>query len=146
MDLFALLMATRLINPARQASNAERLGWLPRLERASRLLALATRQMVGVLEEAAQAGREVEVAAAWAAVETVAPRAQLAGAVAVVEELVPDDDGRRRRRCGSCLPSGTARCARSWGCWASRRRWRPPPAGPGCWQRSAPCPDWPPGK
>jgi len=41
LDLFALLMATRLINPARSASAAERLASLPRLERASRLLAVA---------------------------------------------------------------------------------------------------------
>ncbi|WP_035952069.1 Tn3 family transposase [Parafrankia sp. EUN1f] len=93
LDLFALLMATKLINPSRQASNAERLGWLPRLERASRVLALAGRALVDVLDAAAAHGRGVDVAAAWAAVEAVAPRERVAGAIAVVEELVPDDDG-----------------------------------------------------
>ncbi|SQD97365.1 hypothetical protein FMEAI12_4020094 [Parafrankia sp. Ea1.12] len=96
LDLFALLMATKLINPSRQASNAERLGWLPRLERASRVLALAGRALVDVLDAAATRGRNVDVAAAWAAVEAVAPRERVAGAIAVVEELVPDGDSRMR--------------------------------------------------
>jgi hypothetical protein len=43
--------------------------------------------------DAAATGAAVDVAAVWAAIERVAPRAQIAGALATVEELVPDDDG-----------------------------------------------------
>jgi hypothetical protein len=94
LDLFALLMATRLISPARAASNAERLSWLPRLERASRTLARVNRELVvTLLDAAAEIAVRLDVAAAWAEVEKVASREQVAGAVAVVEELVPDDDG-----------------------------------------------------
>jgi TnpA family transposase len=88
LDLFALLMATKLINPARRAAAAERLASLPRLERASRTLAVVNRELFTALDVAAAAG-----AAVWAAIERVAPRAQIAGALATVEELVPDDDG-----------------------------------------------------
>jgi TnpA family transposase len=70
LDLFDVLMATRLISAARRASAAERLAAMPRLERASATL---------------------DVTVAWAAVERVAPRDDVLGAVAVVEELVPDD-------------------------------------------------------
>ena len=92
LDLFALLMATKLINPARRASAAERLASLPRLERASRTLAVVNRELFTALDAAAT-GAAVDVAAVWAAIERVAPRAQIAGALATVEELVPDDDG-----------------------------------------------------
>lgn len=91
LDLFALLMATKLINPARRASSAERLASLPRLERASRTLALVNREMFTALDAAGEGG--VDVAAVWAAIEAIAPRGQIAGALATVEELVPDDDG-----------------------------------------------------
>ncbi|MEV0353474.1 hypothetical protein AB0H88_47635 [Nonomuraea sp. NPDC050680] len=36
LDLFALLMASRLILPARRKSSGERLAMLPKLEKASR--------------------------------------------------------------------------------------------------------------
>ena len=35
----------------------------------------------------------MDVAAVWAVIERIAPRAQIAGALATIEELVPDDDG-----------------------------------------------------
>ncbi|MEV4183935.1 DUF4158 domain-containing protein [Streptosporangium canum] len=46
LDLFVLLMATKLINPARRATDKERLAMLPRLERASRTLARASRVLI----------------------------------------------------------------------------------------------------
>ena len=92
LDLFALLMATRLINPARRASDSERLGWLPRLARASRTLARVHRELMRALDAAALADAGLDVAAAWAAIERIASRDEVDGAVAVVEELVPDDD------------------------------------------------------
>jgi TnpA family transposase len=91
LDLFGLLMATRLINPARRASDKDRLGWLPRLERASRTLARVNRELLRALDAAARAGERLDVETTWAAIEQIAPRAEVDGAVAVVEELVPDD-------------------------------------------------------
>src|SRR5450759_2505734 len=77
LDLFALLMATKLINPARRAWAAEGLASLPRLERASRTLAVVNRELFTALDAAAT-GAAVDVAAVWAAIERVAPRAQIA--------------------------------------------------------------------
>jgi hypothetical protein len=93
LDLFALLMATKLINPARRASTAERLASLPRLERASRTLALVNRELFKTLDAAAEAEGGVDVPATWATLEQIASREQITGALATVEELVPDDDG-----------------------------------------------------
>jgi hypothetical protein len=89
LDLFDLLMATRLIAPARRASERERLAALPRLERASVTLAGAVTALLDVLA-AADAGA-VGVADAWRAVEKVAPRDRVREAAVVVGELVPDD-------------------------------------------------------
>ncbi|MBB5781869.1 TnpA family transposase [Nonomuraea jabiensis] len=95
LDLFDRLMATRLINPSRRASEQHRLAVLPQLEHASRTLARATRAVLDVLEQAAaETGADagvVEVGAAWRAVEQVAPRELVRAAAARVEELVPDD-------------------------------------------------------
>jgi hypothetical protein len=88
VDLFDVLMATRLISEARRASAAERTAALPRLERASATLASAWRALQPVLE-AAKDGM-VNVPAAWAAIEKVASRDQVQAAAAVVEQLVPD--------------------------------------------------------
>jgi len=88
LDLFALLMATKLVNPARTASNTQRLASLPRLERASRMLARANRQLLATLENT-EGG--VDVAAVWAALERIVPRTELSGAIDTVEELVPDE-------------------------------------------------------
>lgn len=90
LDLFDLLIVTRLVNPTRTASNVERLASLPRLERASRLLAGAHRELSATLAGAGSA--QVDVSAVWEAVERIAPREQLAGAMSTVEELVPDDE------------------------------------------------------
>jgi TnpA family transposase len=88
LDLFDVLMATRLISAARRASAAERLAAMPRLERASVTLAGAAKVLLAALDEG---GAWVDTGAAWAAVERVAPRGDILGAVAAVEELVPDD-------------------------------------------------------
>ena len=88
LDLFDVLMATRLISTARRASAAERLAAMPRLERASATLASAAKALLTALDEG---GAWLDVTAAWSAVERVAPREDVLGAVAVVEELVPDD-------------------------------------------------------
>ncbi|MFE3454965.1 Tn3 family transposase [Nonomuraea sp. NPDC059194] len=93
LDLFALLMATRLFSPARRVSAGDRLAMLPKLERASRTLARAGRVLVTQLELVEEVGADLDVAALWAAVEEVASRDQVRVALEQVEELVPEDDG-----------------------------------------------------
>src|SRR5664279_2391910 len=93
LDLFALLMATRLFSPARRASAEQRLAMLPRLEKASKTVARAGRVLLDLLAAAEDSGQGLDVAALWSAVERVAPRAVVADAIDLVEELVPDDDG-----------------------------------------------------
>jgi hypothetical protein len=90
LDLFALLMTTRLLNPARRASARDRLAELPRLEKASLTLARVGRVLLDALAPAVDSD-PVDVAAAWAALQRAASRDQVADAVAVVEQLVPDD-------------------------------------------------------
>ncbi len=93
LDLLALLMATRLFSPARRASAEQRLAMLPRLEKASKTVARAGRVLLDQLAAAEDSGTRLDVAALWAAVERIAPRVVVAGAIDLVEELVPDDDG-----------------------------------------------------
>jgi Domain of unknown function (DUF4158)/Tn3 transposase DDE domain len=93
LDLFALLMATRLFSPARRASAGRRLAMLPRLEKASKTVARAARVLLDQLAAAEDSGTRLDVAALWAAVERIAPRAVVVDAIDLVEELVPDDDG-----------------------------------------------------
>ncbi|MEU9891551.1 hypothetical protein [Sphaerisporangium sp. NPDC051011] len=64
LDLFALLMASRLISPARRKSSGERLAMLPKLEKASGLLSRAGRVLVEQLDLVAEAGADLDVAAA----------------------------------------------------------------------------------
>jgi len=93
LDLLALLMATRLFSPARRASAGQRLAMLPRLEKASKTVARAGRVLLDQLAAAEDSGTRLDVAALWAAVERIAPRAVVADAIDLVEELVPGDDG-----------------------------------------------------
>jgi hypothetical protein len=46
LDLFDVLMATRLISAARRSAAAERLAWMPRLEKASVTLARTARALL----------------------------------------------------------------------------------------------------
>ncbi|WP_106253053.1 Tn3 family transposase [Nonomuraea fuscirosea] len=95
LDLFALLMATRLISPARRKSADERLRMLPRLERASKLVAKAGRVLVDQLDLVDREGADLDVAAMWTAVAEIAgaSKEQVRAALEVVEELVPEEDG-----------------------------------------------------
>jgi hypothetical protein len=52
LDLFDVLMATRLISAARRSSASERLAWMPRLEKASVTLARTARALLDALDEA----------------------------------------------------------------------------------------------
>jgi len=89
LDLFDSLMATRLISPARRATDKARLAAMPKLEKASTTLVAVTRVM---LELFAQAEGALDIASARAAIEEVASREEVAAAVATVAELVPDED------------------------------------------------------
>ncbi|MDH2388780.1 hypothetical protein QCN29_08265 [Streptomyces sp. HNM0663] len=60
---------------------------------ASRLVARAAAVFIEELELIEQSGCDVDVAALWAALEEVAPRAALSSAATVVVSLVPEDDG-----------------------------------------------------
>ncbi len=93
LDLFAVLMANRLISPARRASDQERPAMLPQPEKAARILAKASKILADELDLVADHEADLDVAALWAAVEEAVPRTAVAGAVATVEALVPEDDG-----------------------------------------------------
>ncbi|MGP3920991.1 Tn3 family transposase [Nonomuraea sp. 10N515B] len=94
LDLFALLMSTKLINPARRGTDKERLAMLPKLERASRILARASRVLIERLQAVEETQTDLDVAALWAAVATVASRAEVHQALEQVESLIsPEDDG-----------------------------------------------------
>lgn len=93
LDLFALLMSTRLINPAKSASNNDRMASLPRLERASRILALVNQELLAVLDAAGSGETGLDVTVVWGSLDRLASREQILDAVTTVTELVPDDDG-----------------------------------------------------
>lgn len=57
------------------------------------LVARAAAVFIEELELIEQSGCDVDVAALWAALEEVAPRAALSSAATVVVSLVPEDDG-----------------------------------------------------
>ena len=90
LDLFALLMATKLFSPARRASQEQRLETLPRLEHASRTVALATQALLEAMDAAGDTPLDASVL--WTVLEQIAPRAEVVAAVGLIEELVPDDE------------------------------------------------------
>nr|WP_199818645.1 hypothetical protein [Streptomyces leeuwenhoekii] len=92
LDLFSVLMATRLISRARRATDKERLSTLPQLEKASRTLARAAKVLFEELELVESHGTDLDAAALWRAVEEVAPRAVVMSAATMVVSLVPEDE------------------------------------------------------
>lgn len=93
LDLFEILMATRLISSARRSTDKQRLSTLPQLEKAARITARVSKVIIEELELIEASGCDVDVAALWRALEEVAPRAALSSAAATVVSLVPEDDG-----------------------------------------------------
>jgi hypothetical protein len=69
LDLFDSLMATRLLSPARRATDKARLAAMLRLEKASATLMAVTRTVLELLDAAAG---PVEAGQLWAAVERAA--------------------------------------------------------------------------
>ncbi|MEU9428685.1 Tn3 family transposase [Streptomyces sp. NPDC048342] len=92
LDLFEILMATRLISTAKRSTDKQRLSTMPQLEKSSRLVARAAKVFIEELELIEETGCDVDVKALWAALEEVAPRAALSSAAATVVSLVPEDD------------------------------------------------------
>ncbi|GGV86285.1 transposase [Streptomyces gelaticus] len=92
LDLFQVLMATRLLNAAKRKTEKERLSTLPQLEKASRTLARAAKVLFEELKLVEEQETDLDVAALWAAVEEVAPRAAVMSAAATVVTLVPEDE------------------------------------------------------
>ncbi len=93
LDLFQVLMATRLISTAKRKTEKDRLSTLPQLEKASRVLAQAAKVLFEELELVETHDADLDTAALWAAVEEVAPRAAVMSAAALVVSLVPEDEG-----------------------------------------------------
>lgn len=85
LDLFDVLMASRLLARAERESARERLRALPRFTRASAKLAAA----IQVLLDAAETGGELSVAQVWAEIERVVPRIEVAAALEAILELAP---------------------------------------------------------
>lgn len=72
LDLFAVLMASKLIGPAERASVAERLRSLPHLAKASATLAIAARLLLELAETGrAESDPVLDPAAVWARLQTV---------------------------------------------------------------------------
>ena len=91
LDLFDLLMATKLLARAEKLGNKAKLKTLPTLRRAAVKVAAA----VAVLLEIPSASGEqvISLAQAWEEIERVIPREELTAALEQLGELVPDDDG-----------------------------------------------------
>jgi TnpA family transposase len=94
LDLFALLMATRLVSREKRASEKDRLARMPQLEKAARIVARAGKILTEELDRVDEHHVDVDTAALWIAVgEAQVTREQLAAAIATVLALVPEDDG-----------------------------------------------------
>ena len=88
LDLFDLLMATKLLARAERESAREHLRTLPRFAAASAKLAAA----VQVLLDATSSAANLSLAELWAEIEAVVPRQEVAAALAEVAELAPGPD------------------------------------------------------
>lgn len=138
LDLFAVFMVSKLIGPAERASVAERLRSLPQLAKASATLAIAARVLLELAEAetgGANSAPTLDPAAAWARLQAVVDRDQLAAAVATVEELTPDAVVTPRPVTGRSCSNRMPRCGRSCRCCQRWYRWlRPMSADRCCWR------------
>jgi hypothetical protein len=89
LDLFDLLMATKLLARAERQSDQAKLKSLPALRRAAAKIARA----LGVLLEIPEnTGETVSLAETWERIEQTVPRDELTGALEELEKLIPDQD------------------------------------------------------
>jgi hypothetical protein len=92
LDLLDALMASKLLAKAERLGKDAELKTLPRLRKAAKKVAAAVDVLMGTAP-ATEDGDMVSVTDAWSAIEKVVPREQLAAALAVIAEMVPDDNG-----------------------------------------------------
>ncbi|WP_431031548.1 Tn3 family transposase [Plantibacter sp. RU18] len=85
LDLFAVLMSTKLIGPATRTAARDQMRSLPALRRASATLAAATKVLLSAVED----GDDVDTGAVWELLRAEGVRDRLLAAVQVVEELSP---------------------------------------------------------
>jgi Domain of unknown function (DUF4158)/Tn3 transposase DDE domain len=85
LDLFMVLMQTKLLARAERESAKEQLRRLPRFAAASAKLAAA----IQILLEASVEAKDVSLAEVWSEIERVVPRGQVTAALAAVLELAP---------------------------------------------------------
>lgn len=92
LDLFNLLLATKLLARAARESEKAKLASLPALRRAAGKLARAVAVLLQVAEDGG--GPDVSLAQAWDEIERVIARGELRVALDQLEQLAPDrDDG-----------------------------------------------------
>lgn len=94
LDVFGVLMATKLIKAAERTSREAKLATLPKLTKASATLAAAASVWLTAVDEAGETdddgqAAELDMSSVWAAIEEVVPRHRLAAAVETIEELAP---------------------------------------------------------
>jgi len=90
LDLFDLLMATKLLAKAERLSNTARLKSLPALRRAAGKIAQALAVLLGIPDDGGQ--EELSLSEAWDQIEQVIPRSELTVALEQLEKLLPDQD------------------------------------------------------
>lgn len=88
----------------------------------------AARPGAGRVRQVAERGAKLDVAAIWAALEQVGPRAGFSTAVATVLALVPEDDGSAEAAMREGFPRWAAPTSTSW----DATRSRPPSRSRGC--------------
>lgn len=92
LELLDLLMATELVNKARNACDKEKVRKHPKLAKSAARLAVAVEALFA--SEGWGAPAEVAVSAVWEAIDAVMPRAELGAAlVAVNDNVARGDDG-----------------------------------------------------
>ena len=89
-DLFALLMATKLLAKAERLSNKAKLQSLPALRRAVGKVAGALAVLLGLSDDGGEG--QLSLTAAWDQIEQVIPRAELTVALEELQTLLPDQD------------------------------------------------------
>lgn len=134
LDLFEILMATRLISTSKRATDKERLSTLPQLEKAARITARLSKVVIEELELLEETGCDPDRAALWRALEEIAPRAVLSSAAATVVSLVPEDDDSAEIAMRNALALGYNTVKPFLTLLGEPRRWGLRPGASGCWR------------
>ena len=89
LDLFDLLMSTKLLAKAERLSNKAKLQSLPALRRAAGQVAGALAVLLRIADEG---GQDLSLSEAWVQIEGVIPRSELTVALEELRKLLPDQD------------------------------------------------------